>query len=79
MPCRADVIKEIQSPSGDVKVAVSIDQTITYTVSYKNQPLLFPSVIDMMLEDGRKLSGKPHHPKINTRSVNEVIVSPNSI
>lgn len=76
VPCRADAIKEIQSPSGDIKVSVSIDHTITYTVSYKNQPLLLPSVIDMMLEDGKKLSGKPGRSKINTRSVNAVIVSP---
>lgn len=76
IPCRADVIKEIQSPSGDIKVSVSIDHTITYTVSYKNQPLLLPSVIDMTLEDGKKLSGKPGRSKIYTRSVNAVIVSP---
>lgn len=75
-PCRANLIKEIHSPSGDIKVSVSIDSAITYTASYKSHILLFSGVIDMMLEDGRKLSGKPLRAKINTRSVNAVIVSP---
>ncbi len=73
---RAGLIKEIHSPSGDINVSVSIDSAVTYTVSYKSQILLLPGVIDMMLEDGRKLSGAPLRPKINTRSVNAVIVSP---
>lgn len=72
----AQSVREIQSPGGDIKIAVSVDKALTYSVLYKGQVLLSPSVIDMELLEAGRLSSKLNRPKIQTRQVNNLIVSP---
>jgi alpha-glucosidase len=72
----AAVQKDVLSPDGKTRVSVAIDKKFSYSVFYNNQSLLASSEIDMVLENGATLSGQRSKPKITTRSVNEVIVSP---
>ena len=68
--------KDISSPSGMIKLSVSIGSIFTYSVSYNNNLLIAPSAIDMILKGGRKLSDKLTESKISTSSNNSIIVSP---
>jgi len=68
--------KEISSPSGMIKLSLSIGSTLTYSVSYNGNTLIAPSVIDMILKGGRKLSDRLAEAKISTSSNNSIIISP---
>lgn len=72
----AAVQKDVLSPDGKTRVSVTIDKKFSYSVFYNNQSLLAASEIDMALENGATLSGQRSKPKITTRAVNEVIISP---
>ncbi|MCF2505849.1 glycoside hydrolase family 97 protein [Dyadobacter sp. CY107] len=73
---RGATIREISSPDGKTKLSVNIDKTVSYAISYDGAPLLAPSQIDLFLSNEGKLSDRLNKPKVTTRSVNEVIVSP---
>jgi alpha-glucosidase len=73
---RSAETREITSPNGIIKVTISLDKILSYTVSYDNKPLLVPSTVDMVLHDKSRLSDNLEKPEIQTRSVREVIISP---
>jgi len=68
--------KEISSPSGMIKLSLSIGSTLTYSVSHNGNTLIAPSVIDMILKGGRKLSDRLVDAKVSTSSNSSMIVSP---
>ena len=68
--------KELLSPNGEIKVAIETNGRLTYTVSYKNQPLLLSSAIDMLFSDGTRLSSNTSIKKIKFNTVNAFIESP---
>lgn len=66
----------IQSPDHNITVTIDINKEIRYSVKYKNEILLLPSLIDLEMEGGKKLSDNLRITKTRTRSVNEIINSP---
>ncbi|MBX2920562.1 MAG: glycoside hydrolase family 97 protein [Chitinophagaceae bacterium] len=76
MHIHAQPVKKIWSPGGDIHVVVRFDTSLTYSVHYKDRLLLAPSVIDMELLNEAGLSSKLNRPRIQTRQVKDVIVSP---
>ncbi len=73
LPIRA---QDVFSPDRQLKLSIQLGTKIQYSIFYKNELILSPSTIDMMLADGKKLSDKLAKPKVTTRSVNEIIMSP---
>ncbi|HKZ67170.1 MAG TPA: glycoside hydrolase family 97 protein, partial [Chitinophagaceae bacterium] len=68
--------KEISSPDGKIKVTIEAKEKLYYSINYGNKPLLLPSVINMLLDNGADLSGKIVFKKTTTRHNNSVIISP---
>lgn len=68
--------QELLSPNGRIRVTVSGDSVLRYSVGYDNKWLLEPSQVDMLLQDGRRLSSNLRTKKVVRNSVNAVIVSP---
>jgi alpha-glucosidase len=68
--------QEVYSPDGNIRLSVSLEKKISYSVFYKGKNLISPSIIDMNLLDGRKMSDNLFKPKIQMRTVREMITSP---
>lgn len=75
-PLFSQKILELLSPDQNIKLTVSITDSLTYQLSFKNQPVGGPSVIDMFLNDGRTLSPSKGIRKTTRRSNDAVIISP---
>lgn len=73
---RAQATREIASPNGSIRLVAYVQDQLRYSVDFKNQPILSPSEIDMVLSDGRKLSGGLAKSQFSERNVSETIVSP---
>ncbi|WP_337042707.1 glycoside hydrolase family 97 protein [Emticicia sp. 17c] len=73
---QAEVTKDITSPDHSIRLSVKIADKLTYSVYYKNQLLVSPSEIDMVLSDGKKLSDGLANPAFAQRSNKSVIISP---
>ncbi|MBL7696521.1 MAG: glycoside hydrolase family 97 protein [Chitinophagaceae bacterium] len=69
-------IKDIYSPDRNTKLSITVSDKISFEVAYKNQPIVSPSNIDLVLTDGRQLSRPKGYRKVSTKSNNTVIVSP---
>lgn len=69
-------IKDVFSPDRNTRLSVTVADKVSYEVWYKNLSVVSPSTIDMILEDGRKLSQTKGFRKTFVRSNNSVIVSP---
>jgi alpha-glucosidase len=74
--CHSIDRKEITSPDGKIKVIIIAKENLFYSINYENKPLLLPSVINLLLENGIDISGKIDLKKATIRSVNSVIISP---
>jgi alpha-glucosidase len=72
----ADSFKDLVSPDGKIRVKINYDKKITYEVFYENKQLVFPSVIDLILADGKTMSASGGIKKISFTKNNTVIVSP---
>jgi alpha-glucosidase len=68
--------KEIFSPDKKIQVIVEAKDKLYYSIIYDNKPILLPSVINLVLENGNNLSGKISFKKITTRYNNSIIISP---
>ncbi|GAB3917392.1 glycoside hydrolase family 97 protein [Larkinella terrae] len=68
--------RELRSPDQNVAVSVSVGPTITYQVFYQNRLIVAPSEIDLVLQDGKKLSARYAKPRFTTRQNRGQIVSP---
>lgn len=68
--------KDIFSPDKSIKVTIVADGRLYYTISYRNTPILSPSMIDLRLSDGSSLEGKLSLKNTKRRSVNSTIISP---
>ncbi len=68
--------KDLYSPDSLVKVHLAFSTKCTYALSYNGQALMQPSVIDMELTDGSRLSNNFKNIQFSSRSVHESIISP---
>jgi len=73
---KADVVREIHSPDHSVRLSVNVGSKLNYSIYYKNQLLVSPSEIDMILSDGKKLSNGLANAAFAQRSNKSVIISP---
>ncbi|GAO42131.1 glycoside hydrolase family 97 protein [Flavihumibacter petaseus] len=64
---------KLNSPNGAIVITLSAGQTLSWSVSYKQQPVLLPSTLSMTLGDGQVLGRDPKLVKATTRSVNGII------
>ncbi|RRA98104.1 glycoside hydrolase family 97 protein [Larkinella rosea] len=68
--------QDLSSPDQALKVSVSLGPAITYRVYYQNRLIVASSEIDLVLQDGQKLSARAGKPKFTTRQNRGQIVSP---
>ncbi|MDR1416533.1 MAG: glycoside hydrolase family 97 protein, partial [Prevotellaceae bacterium] len=66
----------LQSPSGALKMGITVDKTVSYSVLHRGDVVLAPSTISMTLADGTKWGVDPRLTKQETRTVSGVIASP---
>jgi alpha-glucosidase len=67
---------EIHSPDGKIKASIQSSSGLTFSVTYENQQVLLPSVVNFVLGNGYSLSGNLSVKKLSRRTVNTVIISP---
>lgn len=67
---------ELQDPSGNIKVNVSIGDDITYSVSHKGDVMIGMSPISMTLSDGTVFGKEPRLKGTKRQSVDEKIYPP---
>lgn len=73
---KADVVREVTSPDQSIRVLVDLTNKLTYSVYYKNQQLVSPSEIDMILSNGIKLSDGLANPVFLQNNNRSIIISP---
>jgi alpha-glucosidase len=61
------------SPNGKMKVTVSIQNDIQYSIMSENDNMINPSVISMTLDDGKSFGKNPHLKKQTVKEINESI------
>ena len=66
----------VSSPDKKIDVTVHYKDKLSYSINYLGKPILLPSIIDLQLEDGKKLSNGLHVNKKSTRSFHGKIISP---
>ena len=66
----------ISSPDNSIRVTINTKKNFTYSISVDNKTILEPSVIDIELINGKKLSNDLSVQLTKLHSANEVIVSP---
>lgn len=64
---------EVKSPEGDLKIKVSVDKDIQYSVFLNEKEIIAPSTISMTLDDGAVLGENPTVKKVKERAVSDVI------
>src|SRR5215216_2257012 len=72
---KAEDSLHVSSPDNSVHVTITTKKILTYTISLDNKIILEPSVIDMELMNGKKLSGDLSIQSTKLRSVNEIITA----
>src|SRR5689334_9157221 len=66
----------VSSPDKKIDVIVSYKGQLSYSINYLGEPILRPSIVDLQLQNGKKLSDDLHVNKRSMRSFNGKIVSP---
>lgn len=64
------------SPSGNICTKVWMDQQLRYSVRFNNKVIMLPSGIDLLLENGKSLSGNPKIKSFKTKEIHETIEAP---
>ena len=72
-PISAQKNYTVSSPNGQIKVTVSLQKDIRYSITAGNDNMIIPSVISMTLGDGKSFGKDAHLKKQYTREINEVI------
>ena len=68
--------KEVSSPNGRIKIALTINKGIKYSVSFNNKLILASSSVDLILKDGKALTEKASLKKAAIKQVRETILPP---
>lgn len=66
----------VTSPDGRLKMTLQVTNSITYQLSHNNLPLLSPSQIAIILEDGRIIGRKPTVASISKQHTQGIIPTP---
>ena len=67
---------EVSSPNGKVKVVVNTDEAVKWSVSYDGKTVLMPSAIDVLLRQGKKLTGLGKVGKVAQKQVKGSFATP---
>ena len=67
---------EVSSPNGKVKVTITTDEGVKWSVDYDGRQVLLPSVIDIRLSQGRKTYGLGKVGKVARHAVNGSFKNP---
>lgn len=63
----------LQSPDGKISITVQADKALSYTVAVDEKQVMHPSIIDLTLAGGKKLSGNLIITDTKTKSIKETI------
>ncbi len=66
----------VLSPDNSIDITINTKKILTYTISVDNKIILEPSVIDLELMNGKKLSDDLSIQATKLHPVNEIVVSP---
>lgn len=66
----------VNSPDKKIGVTVYYKDKLRYSINYLGKTIVLPSVIDLQLQDDKKLSDDLRVTKRSVRSINEKIISP---
>ena len=67
---------EVSSPNGKVKVTITTDEGVKWSVDYDGRQVLLPSAIDIWLSQGRKTYGLGKVGKVARHAVNGSFMNP---
>lgn len=67
---------EVSSPNGKVKVTITTDEGVKWSVDYDGRQVLLPSAIDIRLSQGRKTYGLGKVGKVARHAVNGSFKNP---
>ena len=67
---------EVSSPNGKVKVTITTDEGVKWSVDYDGRQVLLPSAIDIRLSQGRKTYGLGKVGKVARHAVNGSFMNP---
>ena len=67
---------EVSSPNGKVRVVVNTDEAVKWSVSYDGQTVLQPSLIDIRLQQGKRVFGLGKAGKVTKSSVKSSFQTP---
>ena len=67
---------EVSSPNGKVKVTITTDEGVKWSVDYDGRQVLLPSAIDIRLSQGRKTYGLGKVGKVARHTVNGSFMNP---
>ena len=63
----------LNSPNQKIKVTISIQNDIRYTIASENNEMISPSVISLTLDNGKSFGKNPHLKKQTVKEINETI------
>src|SRR5678816_3307555 len=73
---QAKKILTVHSPDNKINVSVTLDAKLSYTISYMGNTILQPSFIDIILNNGKKLTTNLNIARNKIESFDETIISP---
>ena len=72
----AQQVIKLEDPSGKIRVDITLENTITYSVLHEEDVMLAPSPVSMTLTDGTVFGKEPRLKKHATKQVNNTIYPP---
>ena len=66
----------VESPDGNIKVTIALNEKITYSVTHQSDQVIAPSTISMTLAGGEQLGVNPRLRNRKTNSVDQTIATP---
>ena len=66
----------VDSPDGNIKVTITLNEKITYSVTHESDQVIAPSSISMTLVGGEQLGANPSVRNKKTNSVSQTIEPP---
>jgi alpha-glucosidase len=67
---------KVKSPNDFIEVSIHSGDQLSYSISYKKKPLVFPSVISLHLKDKKQLPENGKVKRVSHKFVNNSIISP---
>lgn len=66
----------VESPDGNIKVTIALNEKITYSITHQTDQVIAPSTLSMTLMDGEQFGVNPKLKNKKTNTVDQIIEAP---